>query len=132
MRCELNFTLRLLGSLLTLVVGSGAAYLVAEAGLLAALGLGLVLAGLVYGALSVAGVKGGIRGLSGHRLVAFVLVLALALVALGVTFWMQPDIRYAGAIAIVLFASAAFYVVAALLALGGLRRSRAGHRPSRS
>jgi hypothetical protein len=122
----LTRTVRWVGSFLTLFVGGAAAYFVAQADPVASLGLGLMLAVLVFLALTLAARADGVGGLSGYRLIAFVLVLAVLMVALGVMFWVQPGMRYGGVLAAVMFTSAAFYLAAALHALARMRKDRAG------
>jgi hypothetical protein len=122
----LTRTARWVASFLTLFIGGAAIYLVAQANPIASLGLGLVPAVLVFLALTLAARADGVGGLSGYWLIAFVLVLAVLMVALGVMFWVQPGMRYAGVLAAVMFTSAAFYLAAALHALARMRKDRAG------
>jgi hypothetical protein len=122
----LTGTARWVGTLFTLIVGGAAAYFVSQVDLVASLGLGLMLALLVFLALTLAARADGVGGLTGYRLIAFVLVLAVLMVALGVMFWVQPGMRYAGVLAAVMFTSAAFYLAAALHALARTRKDRTG------
>ena len=123
---HVTVTNRLLGSLITLAIGGTAAHFIARVNALASLGLGLVLAALIFVALTLAARTDGIGGLTGHRLIAFVLVLATVILALGITFWMQPGMPCARALSAMMFACAAVYVVAALHALARMRKDRAG------